>query len=78
MWPCQRKGAFRSKKIQLAVPAWIARSPLYNGARVLGLAFSLPEIVCRSVEDYCLEKDTDYCSPVAIRPVPVYKQDVAV
>ena len=27
---------------------------------------------CGSVEDYCLEKNINYCSPVAFRLVPVY------
>ena len=53
---------------QLAIPA-------DRDVRVLALAFSLPELwkmACRSVEDYCLEKNTNLCSPVAFRLVRAY------
>ena len=39
------------------------------------LAFSLPELwemECGSVEDYCLEKNANHCSPVAFRLVSAY------
>ena len=48
-------------------------SLLHRAKTNLALAFSLPELwtsACRSVEDFCLEKNMNYCSPVEFRLVP--------